>query len=290
MNDLVLSAYLEALPNVSVGVRFHAPGQLPLLERCLNGIAAQTEVRVHAYIALQDFAAQDVSDVEKTAERAFRGSGFTFEILNVPNPKKSDLRSVLLNNIVDAHYGADRAHYLAFIDFDDIWFQPALSTLVEPLQLDGFAVSYADIHCADVYFDAGQTYTRGLRDFFKISTKTKRTLLKENFLPIHSYMFQTRRIPKSVLHYDTELARLEDYDVLLRVARDFAFNGMHRKRLIGLYNFYSQRGKTLNTSQNIFEPPLTDDPAEDWVDARRALFARHAGKPWKEFFGEEWSF
>jgi hypothetical protein len=276
------------LPHVSVGVRFHNMGHVPLLSRCLDSIAAQNDVTVHLLLALQNFTPEQEAEVKTVVQRALLGTGFDFELMNIHNPDGRDLRSALLNSLVDYHYSAGRSDYLAFIDYDDIWFQNALATLVEPLQLGKYVLSYADIHCADVFYDCGQTYLRDIQNIFNISQKTKRNLLQDNFLPLHSYMFQTARIDRQLLRYDEDLIRLEDYDVLLRVAAQNPITGLHRSRLIGLYNFYSSRGEQMNSSRNVFLPP--DDVVVDelWTQARHTVILRHSNAAWLEFAGEEW--
>ena len=107
------SHHKSSLPCVSVGVRFHRIEHLPLLERCLCSVAAQEGVIVHLYLALQDFDTGMIAKTQETAERAFLGSGFTFEVINTPNPEGRDLRSVLLNTIVGKHYENGSSSYLA---------------------------------------------------------------------------------------------------------------------------------------------------------------------------------
>lgn len=278
----------HGLPTVSVGIRFHRLDHAPLLERCLNCVAAQLGVRVNLLLAVQGFSVEQVARVNALTARSFFGSDFNFEILNVPNPEAKDMRSALLNEILDCHYEIGNTDYLAFIDYDDVWFQYALINLIEPLRVGSFVLSYADVHCADVLFDSGQVYICDVRDVFEIKRRTKRDLLQDNFLPLHSYMFHTGRIEREVLRYDEKLSRLEDYDVLLKVARRYPVSGLHRKRLIGLYNFYSTQGEGINTSRNIFHTPEGEGFDEAWAAARRTIIARHSGKSWREFAGEEW--
>lgn len=277
------------LPLVTVGIRFHDASKVDLIKRCILGIAAQSNVRVHIHLTLQGFSKGEEALMNEVLLSYLDGSGFNFEVDNVPNENNADLRSMLLNRIIARHYERGDSCYLCFIDFDDIWFQHALSTLLEPLELGNFALSYADVHCANVYFDDGQTYIRDIKDIFRTSQKTKRDLLHENFLPLHSYMFHTDRISREVLHYDETLERLEDYDVLLGVARDYPISGLHRKRLIGLYNFYETADGDLNTTQSVFRTDTPDHTAQKWQKAQRRIIARHSGKRWHEFWGEEWT-
>ena len=271
-----------------MGVRFHDAALLVLLERCLHCLNAQSGVRPHVILALQGFSKADRVRVRALCRNALTAPGVSHEIYNVPNPGNRDLRACLLNRICDAHYARGQGPYLAFIDFDDIWFQTALSTLVDGLNTGDAALSYADIHCADLYHDAGQIYLRDIRDNFRISGQSKRSLLSGNFLPLHSYMFHTGRVARDLLRYDETLTRLEDYDVLLGIAANHAFSGIYRKRLIGLYNFYTLRNGMGNSSVNIFAPGQDRRDTSDWRASERRILARHSGRPWREFWGEEW--
>lgn len=279
----------DELPLITVGVRFHDMKYLQLLERCLLCIAAQNDVRVHVRLALQGFSTQETEQALATALRMMDGSGFRITVHNVPNPDGIDLRARLLNCIVDAHYVDGTSDFLCFIDYDDIWFHNALNTMVKPLLMGEFSMSYADIHCADVFFDAGQFYLRNISDIYGISKKTKRDLLRGNFLPLHSYMFHTGRIDRTTLAYNETLERLEDYDVLLSVGRNHAISSLHRKKLIGLYNFYETADDQLNTTQNIFMPNGERSRDTKWQSAIQTLLQKHTGSRWQEFWGEEWA-
>lgn len=276
------------LPLVTVGVRFHDYSKLFLLNRCVQSIGAQVDVRVHLHLMLQDFSREEATHVLAEMAVQLDGSGFSYEVDNIPNPRKVDLRARLLNIIVERHYERRQSEYICFIDFDDVWYQKALATLVEPLKMAEFALSYADIHCADVYYDSQQIYVRNIKDVYQISQKTKRDLLRGNFLPLHSYMFHTGRIEQNVLKYDENLARLEDFDVLLSVARNYAFSGLYRNRCIGLYNFFETATGGMNTTHSVFSTDNSTKDSTPWETAKRAIIARHAGKPWHEFWGEEW--
>ncbi|PYE22285.1 hypothetical protein C8J32_11428 [Rhizobium sp. PP-CC-3A-592] len=272
--------------DVTVGIRFHDISKIDLLERCLNSVAGQTHAGVHVILSCQGFDAANVATVECLLAATLKLSGFAYEIINVANPDKLDLRSKLLNTIVDHHYGSSR-RFLAFIDYDDIWFSHAISTLIDSFNYGPFALSYADIHCANLLYYNNSFYVKELRDVYSISRKSKRDLLSENFLPLHSYMFNTSILDSSILHYDTSLEVLEDYDVLLRVILTNPVSGLHRKELIGLYNFYSVVSGKVNTTPSIFEPPVVV-VGGPWSKARTQIIQKHSGYPIKEYFGEQW--
>jgi hypothetical protein len=276
------------LPTVTVGVRLHDPARLYLLERSLASIGAQQGVNLRIHIALQGFSEVDESAVSRLAAVFLTRPGQSYLVDNVPNPQRIDLRATLLNRIVDRHYREGACEYLAFLDYDDIWFSHAVGTLIEGLQRGNFAMAYADIHCADVVLAGRHLYVRQVRDVFRISSKTKRNLLSDNFLPLHSYAFQTSRIDQTFLRYDQSLARLEDFDVILAVAREHPVSGLFRSRLIGLYNFYKSVNGPINTTENIFDNPANAAQDSHWEDARKTIMRRHGGASWRDFWGEEW--
>ena len=279
---------IQSTPLVTVGVRFHDIKRTFLLERCLLSISTQRDVRVHVHIVTQGFQKNEILKVVKLATDIFFEPEFSFEVDNVANPKKVDLRAHCLNRIVNRHYEAQRSEFLCFIDYDDIWFSHALKTLIEPLCVTKFSVSYADVRCGDVYYDNDQVYLRKIVDFFDISRKTKRDLLVGNFLPLHSYMFHTGLIRKEDLTYDETLARLEDYDVLLTLARMYAFTAQKRRTVIGLYNFYETMAAAVNTTANPFSRDGLSGHDDIWKQANKSIRTRHAGLPWTDFVGEQW--
>ena len=275
-------------PVVTVGVRFHDASLMPLLERCLASINAQTGVRTSILLALQGFDQKALNATRQCCDRTLVSRHTRYRILNVGNPEGRDLRATLLNRIIEEHHSVGESEYLTFIDFDDIWFQTALRTLVDGLMIGACALSYCDVHCADVYHDNGRVFLRNIRDHFRISVKSKRSLLTGNFLPLHSYMFHTGRLSRDDLRYDESLVRLEDYELLLRIAARHPFSGVYRNRLIGLYNFYALRDGFGNSTSNIFSGGADSRDRSDWQSSTEALLRKTAGISWTDFFGEEW--
>ena len=90
-----------------------------------------------------------------------------------------------------------------------------------------------------------------------------------------------------LLIYDETLERLEDYDVLLRVARNHAVTPFAAKTLIGLYNLYSTRDGGINTTNNFLDPTHHQaDPK--WEMAMTRIREKHGGQSIQTFVGEDW--
>ena len=274
---------------VSVGVRFHDISKLNFLRRCLISIDSQSSVEPHIYLVTQGFTSSDLQKVEKLLGECCFSNKTTFSLINVPNPQGLDLRSRLLNQIVDSHYSDKRSSFLCFIDFDDLWYSHALKTLLAPLLIGEFCMSYADIHLADVWTDGELFYLRNVVDRHKISSKYKSDLLKGNFLPLHSYLFNTSRIDQDLLAYDENLSRNEDYDLLVRVASIKPVTRAMSNRLIGLYNFYTCNDASINTCNNPFDArsDLPSDKQKDFDQALLGIMQKNSGLVWKTFFGED---
>ena len=288
-SDLSASIQDSAKPRVSVGVRFHDISKLNFLQRCLISIDAQSSVVPHIYLLTQDFSESDLVTVSQLLEKCLKTNGTTHSLINVPNPNSLDLRSKLLNEIVNAHYNDAFSSYLCFIDYDDIWYSHALATLVMPLLHGAYSISYADIHLADVWTDGEIFYLRNLLDRHKISKKTKSDLLKGNFLPLHSYMFDTSTIDKDMFVYDESLSRNEDYDLLIRIASCRPVTRAVSNRLIGLYNFYTHDQVTINTCDNPFDArsEMSLEERRSFDEALMQIVQKNSGLPWKVFYGED---
>jgi hypothetical protein len=274
---------------VSVGVRFHDISKLNFLRRCLISIDAQSCVHPHVYLVTQDFSPSNLEAVEDLLAQCFAINGSTYTLINVQNPNGLDLRAKLLNEIVHAHYADSSSSYLCFIDYDDLWYSHALKTLLSPLLRTSFVMSYADIHLADVWTDGEIFYLRDLFDRQMISMKTKSDLLKGNFLPLHSYMFDTSKISQDLFVYDESLSRNEDYDFLIRLASCHAVTRAVSNRLIGLYNFYTCDDGAINTCDNPFDQSssFSSEEKSDFDRDFLAIIEKNGGLAWKVFFGED---
>ena len=289
MADLSLQKQNIVNHRVSVGVRFHDISKLNFLQRCLISIDAQSVVDPHIYLVTQDFSPSDLEMVDDVLVKSLSINASTYTLINIPNPNDLDLRAKLLNVIVQAHYADAASSYLCFIDYDDVWYSHALKTLLSPLMGTAFAMSYADIHLADIWTDGQIFYLRDLFDRQMISKKTKSDLLKGNFLPLHSYMFDTSKISNDFFVYDESLLRNEDYDFLIRLASNNPITRAVSNRLIGLYNFYTCDNSVINTCDNPFDKSsaLSSEEQSNFNQDFLAIVKKNGGLPWKTFFGED---
>lgn len=273
------------MEQVTVGVRFHDPQRLDFLRRALVSISGQDGVLPHTVICCQDFSEEDLDRVRGLAKAVLGLSSFAYTVINEPGQNGRDLRSRLLNAIIEEHFKQGESQYLAFLDYDDIWFSHALCTLVAAHEAGRFALAYADVHCAHVHYSNRQFFLLEIKDFFGIGGKSKADIFVDNFLPLHAYLYNTELVGRRELVFDETISRLEDYDLLLRIASAYPVAPFGSRILIGLYNFYTLPGARLNTSQNIFDGQSVEkDPL--WLEAMRQISKKVSDLPIHHFAGE----
>lgn len=261
---------------MSVCVRFHRADRLPFLRRSLMSIAGQEGALAFPIICCQAFGVDELEKVKEVSDEVRYISGVQCQIINVDGDGQTDQRARLLNVAFQRHKSRGIARYFAVLDYDDIWFSHALSTLLSVHRLGSFGIAFGDVHCAHIHYDRGQFYTIELSDVFKISTKNKKDLFVDNFLPFHSYMYNTAVVSESDMIFDEALSRLEDYDLLIRVASKYAVSPLAANVLIGLYGFYSGVPGGVNTTENVFRAGQRSDVS--WAHAAKEIIRKNSGR------------
>lgn len=274
--------------SATVGIRFHDISKLFLLERCVTSVCGQQGVRPCICVATQSLTASDLSLMRASLEPICDIASVGLCILNVDGNTGKDIRSRLLNQIIYYHYEQGISDLIAFIDYDDVWFGHALSVLASPFRSGPYALSYASVHAAHVKLLGSSILTVESSDLFGVSKKTKAFLARQNFLPLHSYMFNTSVIERGAFVYDESLTMLEDYDMLLRIASGCPVSSANRHVCIGLYNFYSGGSEDLNTCSNPFVRSSSNlSRSKASSDALHILLEKHGNLKWRSFFGED---
>lgn len=277
-----------------IGIRVHSIECLPKLHDALWACAGQDYAEVNVIVACQGFDEQELSQVESLLAGPSRVGQMRTSVVNLPNPDGKDLRSALLNKIVEHAYDHGDMRYLLFLDYDDVIFSHAVTTLVDALDQSGAALAYASIQAANIWEYEQFSFLLEMRDVYQIANRTKQDIIQGNFLPIHSYMFDLQKISRDDLVYDESLTRTEDYELLLRLATKYPWSPIASRRLIGLYNFYSQAqsadfsAAVSNTSRNVFD--LSDaDHSEEWVENMRVIRSKLGRLSPKFFYSDFWN-
>lgn len=224
---------------VSVVIRFHDPGQLWRLDRCLFSLLGQRHASIEPILCLQAVSASDGERIDKMLDLLPWGESCRRpRIVNVESGAGVDARSKLLNVGIETATG----RFLTFLDFDDYWYANALSHLHGRIRTTGAAIAFARVLRV-------QSFPFGFYDYNCAKTqpfvgKSMQELIKENFCPIHSFMLDAKVISKSDLHFDEALDVLEDYDFLLRIVTKYASDFEGVEKVVGEYQWRSDGSNT----------------------------------------------
>jgi hypothetical protein len=206
---------------LSVVLRTHGAGRLPLLDQALFSIAVQSVRAVQVIVVVQGHEVA-VADVEGLiARQPFDpvDPARPHRVVFVDNPDRRDRRAQLLNQGIDHAQG----RYLAFLDDDDVVYPTGYRRLIDRLSHSEAAIAVGGTVRADLKRMDGHWITCRKFDWVSIGS-SQRDLFDRNFLPLHSFVIDRTRVTASDLRFDESLARLEDYDFLLRLAARYRFD------------------------------------------------------------------
>jgi len=126
-------------------------------------------------------------------------------------------RSFARNKGIEAASG----EFFIYLDDDDIFYPHHVETLVNHLESTGMAVAYTDANRAFKVVKDGNIVTDKVDRPFS-ENFSKERFLKENYIPIHCVMHR-RICLETVGYFDTNLMRTEDWDLWIRISREYTF-------------------------------------------------------------------
>lgn len=192
---------------VSVVIRTMS-GRSNFLDRCLFILSGQTYRHIEPVIILQkrshDENISEIGDVIK------RWSAYFDSIELVSHFADYDARSKSLNIGMNKSIG----QYLAFLDDDDKVYPGHFELLVNTLKATDFSWAYCDV-VMGLYNKHGQLISRTWP--FKKNAYSFLDHLKQNFIPIHSFLIDRYRASELGL-VNEKFSKNEDYEFILRLA------------------------------------------------------------------------
>ena len=204
---------------LSTIIRFHKRERLGLLEEALFSLSLQSWHDHETVIAIQNGDDDIVRDIREIVNRQPWPADPRYKILSVEIPPGVDGRSTLLTRGIAQAAG----RYLAFLDDDDLVYQHGYTTLLQQLKESRCAIAVGGCRTAKVQNVAQSWYVQTKETPFAWG-RTRYDLLRDNFIPIHSYVIDRSRVDPGDLYFDDTLTLLEDYDFLLRLCAKYEFD------------------------------------------------------------------
>lgn len=201
---------------LSVIVRFHQEERLPFLEEAVFSLAIQDWDEIEVIVVLQNGTEKLWRAVEAIIHNQPWPEAARYEIITVPVAEGVDGRSSLLNHGIEHATG----RYLAFLDDDDFVYQHGYATLIRQLVRGGCAVAVGGCRRAKIEYESDHWFVQSKDNFFAWG-RSRLDLIRENFVPIHSYVIDRSRLGDFDLYFDERFSILEDYDFLLRLCAKF---------------------------------------------------------------------
>lgn len=204
---------------LSTIMRFHRRERIGFLEEALFSLAIQSWPDHETVIVIQNGTEEVVADIVEIINRQPWPAAPRYQIFSVEIPPGVDGRSTLLTRGIERASG----RYIAFLDDDDLVYQHCYAALVRQLKAGGCAVAVGGCRTARVRQVSGSWYVNSKESPFTWG-RTRTDLLRDNFIPIHSYVVDRARVDVRDLYFDDELPPLEDYDFLLRLCTKYDFD------------------------------------------------------------------
>lgn len=201
---------------LSVVVRFHNEERLRFLEEAIFSLAIQDWDNLEVIAVLQNGTVELRQKVEAIIENQPWPDSPCYQIITVQVAEGVDGRSALLNQGIKHATG----RYLAFLDDDDFVYQHGYATLIEQLVKGGGAIAVGGCRRAKIEYESGHWFVQSKDNFFAWG-RSRLDLIRENFVPIHSYVIDRSRLDDFNLSFDETFSILEDYEFLLRLCAKF---------------------------------------------------------------------
>lgn len=149
--------------------------------------------------------------------------------------------------------------YIAYLDDDDLFYSDHLATLVNSLHLTDYKVAYTDaVRSYDLVLDNGEPTIK--KETIQSEEFDREWLLVTNVAPVICFMHTRTALANAGL-FDEELGPLEDWDLWIRVSREYEFLHVRKATCEIRWSF---DGSTMTSSQ-----------MADFIHQRKRIFKKH---------------
>jgi glycosyltransferase involved in cell wall biosynthesis len=225
----------KPVDRLSIIVRSSSASRLNFLDQALFSLAVQDWPFIEVLVMLQNPDEAFLQGVNDLIERQPWPEDARVKAVPVAVDTGVDGRARLINAAIPLLTG----DYLALLDDDDVVYPSGYAFLIgklvsnpnAALAAGGCVMAHVKENNGDLYISKKKL---GAFDW----GNTKFDLLRENFIPIHSYIVDLRRTSKNRILFRDEAVPLEDYDFLLRFADGHEFDVTQRHHLVCEYRIH----------------------------------------------------
>jgi len=249
---------------LDVIVRFHDLQRLHELSRCTFSLVCQDYRPIRIILATQRFTANAIEEtLQYLSPMLCLDEKIDFQTVNFKEIEPKDARSDLINLGINTSTG----RFLAFLDYDDIIYPDAYTTLIDHLSLSPAAIAFGGIAVKKVCICVDTALVSTRAQLF--AGEGVLDLFRDNFCPIHSFVIDKEKIQNEKLYFDPKLSRFEDYDFLLRFCARFISDFKYITKIIGDYYYKNDGSNTILHSLS-----ATDERRQEWSNVLEIINAR----------------
>ena len=233
---------------LSVIIRCHKRERLSFLDEALFSLAIQSWQNLEVIVVIQNGNDEFIKSVSELINKQPFFEKFRYKVFSVKIPPGVDGRSSLLT------YGIKNAagRYLAFLDDDDVVYQHGYNTLIEQLKNGQGAVAAGGCRLATLKNEFGAWHIEKKEKPFTWG-RNHFDLFKDNFVPIHSFVIDRKRINAEDLYFNDNCIPLEDYEFLLRLGAKYIFDFSKIDVFICEYRMHGDNTLEFNPTLDISE-------------------------------------
>lgn len=183
-----------------------------LAEEAISSIISNEYRPLEIIIVVQSEDESFINQVINLCEQVIQKDVFCKKIVNFTS---QDQRARNLNLGLEVASG----RYIGFLDDDDIFYENHIDKLVNILKLHPVSWSFSDVKLVSVGI-SGNRILRYISNEYPFTQDefSLENLFKSNFIPIHSYLLDIKRIDLSILKFDESFTFSEDYLFILKLA------------------------------------------------------------------------
>lgn len=197
---------------VTIIVRTSQEKRLPLLNKALLSIVANDYRPIEIIIVAQSEQQNFIDYLQNICKQ------FTVDQIQVKliiNYTSKDERAKNLNLGIKVANG----RYIGFLDDDDIFYEYHISSLIKKITTSELTSwTYSQVAMSICNLDDDNNINILSIDYpFKKDKFSLQEILKDNFIPLHSYLIDRNKVKAEVIYFDESFPVLEDYEFLLRL-------------------------------------------------------------------------